>query len=136
MVMICYTAFMMMCFLVSSTLKFNELRKPDEAQHLFDDYYDDDLKRAKAAAAVLSAFLKMIGVLALIVLSINLANPFLKGAITGLAVINIVTIFFTGTVFRRDLYCKRWYITLTTAYALVKFAVVVWTFIYRLGEIF
>ena len=64
----------------------------------------------------------------------NLADPVLKDAIIVLAVINTVTVFFTVPVLRRDLYRKRWYLALTTAYTLVEFAVVVWIFIYRLGE--
>lgn len=136
MVMICYTAFMMMLVLCLSMVSFAALRKPDKVPDLFADYYDTERVLAQLVVAVVTAILEMVFTLMLILLGVNLANPMLKDTIIVLAVINTVTAFFTVPVLRRDMYRKRWYLALTTAYTLVEFAVVGWTFIYRLGEIF
>ena len=136
MVMIWYTAFMLMLVLCLSMVNFAALRNPDKVPDLFADYYDTERVLAQLVVAVVTAILEMVFTLMLILLGINLANPVLKDAIIVLAVINTVTVFFTVPVLRRDLYSKRWYLALTTAYTLVEFAVVGWTFIYRLGEIF
>lgn len=136
MVMICYTAFMMMLVLWLTMVSFTALRKPDKVPDLFADYYDAERVMVQLVVAVIAAIFEMVFTLMLILLGVNLANPMLKDAIIVLAVINTVTAFFTVPVLRRDMYRKRWYLALTTAYALVKFAVVVWIFIYRLGEMF
>lgn len=136
MVMICYTAFMMMLGLWLTMISFTALRKPEKVPDLFADYYDAERVLAQLVVAVVTAILEMVFTLMLILLGINLANPVLKDAIIVLAVINTVTVFFTAPVLRRDLYRKRWYLALTTAYTLVEFTVVVWIFIYRLGEMF
>ena len=135
MVMIWYTVFMLMLVLCLSMVNFAALRNPDKVPDLFAVYYDEERVIAQLVVAVVAAILEMVFTLMLILLGINLANPVLKDAIIVLAVINTVTVFFTVPVLRRDLYRKRWYLALTTAYTLVEFAVVVWIFIYRLGEI-
>lgn len=136
MVMICYTAFMMMLVLCLATVSFVALRNPDEVPDLFADYYGTEQVLAQLVVAVAAAVLEMVFTLMLILLGINLANPVLKDAIIVLAVINTVTAFFNFPVLQRDLYSRHWYLALTTAYTLVEFAVVAWIFIYRLGEIF
>lgn len=134
MVMIWYTAFMLMLVLCLSMVNFAVLRNPDKVPDLFAAYYDKERVIAQLVVAVVAAILEMVFTLMLILLGINLANPVLKDAIIVLAVINTVTVFFTVPVLHRDLYRKRWYLAVTTAYTLVEFAVVVWIFIYRLGE--
>lgn len=136
MVMICYTAFMMMLVLCLATVSFAALRNPNEIPDLFADYYGTEQVLAQLVVAVAAAILEMVFTLMLILLGINLANPVLKDAIIVLAVINTVTAFFNFPVLQRDLYSRPWYLALTTAYTLVEFAVVAWIFIYRLGEIF
>lgn len=136
MVMIWYTAFMLMLVLCLSMVNFAALRNPDKVPDLFAAYYDEERVIAQLVVAVVAAILEMVFTLMLILLGINLANPVPKDAIIVLAVINTVTVFFTVPVLRRNLYRKRWYLALTTAYTLVEFTVVVWIFIYRLGEMF
>lgn len=136
MVMIWYTAFMLMLVLCLSMVNFAALRNPDKVPDLFADYYDTERVLAQLVVAVVTAILEMVFTLMLILLGVNLANPMLKDAIIILAVINTVTAFFNFPVLQHDLYSRHWYLALTAAYTLVEFAVVAWIFIYRLGEIF